>query len=196
MSPGDDSPPHRDRDVTALLLAWRSGDAAAGEQLLPAIYEELRALAGRLMHREDAGHTLQPTALVHEAWLRLVDQSRVQWQNRAHFYGVAAQMMRRILVDHARSRLASKRGGGAHRVTLESGVGDAAGDDALDVLALHDALEALAALDSQQARIVELRYFVGLNIEETAEVIGVSPATVKREWAVARAWLHRELTTR
>jgi RNA polymerase sigma factor (TIGR02999 family) len=147
------------------------------------------------MRREGSEHTLQATALVHEAYLRLVDQRRVEWRNRAHFFGVAAEAMRRILVDHARSRLAAKRGGGAHRVTL--GDADAAvegaPDGGLDVLALHEALERLAALDPDQARIVELRYFGGLSIEETAEATGVSPATVKREWAIARGWLRREL---
>jgi RNA polymerase sigma factor (TIGR02999 family) len=178
-------------DVTQLLLEWRN-DKAAAEQLLPIIYEELRRQAGRAMRHEPGDHTLQPTALVHEAYLRLVDQSRVEWRNRAHFFGVAAQMMRRVLVDHARGRLAEKRGGGLQKITLgEEHVGH---DNAeVDLLALHDALEALAALDAQQARIVEARYFSGLTIEETAEALGISPATVKRDWAVARAWLRREL---
>jgi RNA polymerase sigma factor (TIGR02999 family) len=183
-------------DVTGLLLAWRAGDATAGEQLLPAIYDELHRQAARAMRREDGAHTLQATALVHEAYLRLVDQRRVEWRSRAHFFGVAAQMMRRVLVDHARTRLAAKRGGALQRVTLsgiDAGV-DPTVSDELDVLALHDALERLAALDPEQARLVELRYFGGLGIEDTAEALGVSPATVKREWAVARAWLRRELT--
>jgi RNA polymerase sigma factor (TIGR02999 family) len=180
-------------DVTQLLLAWRGGDPSAGEQLLPAIYDELRRQAGRAMRREASMHTLQATALVHEAYLRLIDQSRVRWQNRAHFFGVAAQVMRRILVDHARGRDAAKRGGGAQRLTLNDA--DAvAGESDVDVLDLHEALERLAALDPLQARLVELRYFSGLNIEETAEALDISPATVKREWAVARAWLRRELT--
>jgi len=183
-------------DVTQLLLAWRGGDPSAGERLLPAIYAQLHQQAARAMRREATEHTLQATALVHEAYLRLVDQNRVEWRNRAHFFGVAAQLMRRILVDHARAKLAEKRGGGAQRLTLndaDAAVGsDGAGD--VDVLALHEALEELAKLDPQQARVVELRYFSGLNIEETAEALDISPATVKREWTVARAWLRRELS--
>jgi RNA polymerase sigma factor (TIGR02999 family) len=180
-------------EVTGLLIAWGKGEPQAAERLLPAIYDELHRQAARAMRRENVGHTLQATALVHEAYMRLVDQDRVEWRNRAHFFGIAAQLMRRILVDHARGRLADKRGGGAHHVTL-SDVNAAAdrGDD-LDVLALHEALERLAALDAQQARVVELRYFGGMNIEETAEALDISPATVKREWAMARAWLRREL---
>jgi len=183
-----DAPP----DVTGLLAAWRAGDASAHEQLLPAIYDELRRQAARAMRREGDAHTLQATALVHEAYLRLVDQRRVEWRSRAHFFGVAAQMMRRVLVDHARARLADKRGGALQRVTLGD-VGPDESDRELDVLALHDALERLAALDPRQARLVELRYFGGLGIEDTAEALSISPATVKREWAVARAWLRREL---
>ena len=181
-------------DVTGLLLAWGAGDRGAGERLLPAVYEELHQQAARAMRREHDEHTLQATALVHEAYLRLVDQRRVEWRNRAQFFGVAAEIMRRILVDHARARHAAKRGGAAKRVTL--GDADAASDGSdrgLDILALHEALERLAAMDAQQARVVELRYFGGLNIEETAEAMGISPATVKREWAVARGWLRREL---
>lgn len=146
------------------------------------------------MNREAVGHTLQPTALVNEAYLRLVDQSRAAWQNRAQFYGVAAQVMRRVLVDHARARQSEKRGAGEHPITLDD-LRDAAGEaTSLDVLALNDALEKLAAFDPDQAKVVELRYFSGLNIDETAEAMGISPATVKREWSVARAWLKRELT--
>jgi RNA polymerase sigma factor (TIGR02999 family) len=180
-------------DVTQLLLAWRGGDPSAGERLLPAIYAELHQQAARAMRREATEHTLQATALVHEAYLRLVDQNRVEWRNRAHFFGVAAQLMRRILVDHARGKLAEKRGGGAQRLTLNDADAAVGSDGGVDVLALHDALEELAKLDPQQARVVELRYFSGLNIEETAEALDISPATVKREWAVARAWLRREL---
>ncbi len=179
-------------NITQLLAAWSSGDRTAADALLPAVYQELHAQAERAMRREGQGHTLQTTALVHEAYLRLVDQRRANWQNRAQFFGVAAQMMRRVLVDHARERLAAKRGGGVSHVSL-SGVGAAADDDRADLVALDDALSRLAALDPAQARIVELRYFAGLTIEETAEAAGVSPATVKREWAVARAWLAREL---
>ena len=147
------------------------------------------------MRRESAGHTLQATALVHEAYLRLVDQRRVVWRNRAQFFGVAAQLMRRILVDHARERRAAKRGGGMPQLALDEAAAAApTADEGMDVLALHDALERLAALDLEQARLVELRYFGGLSIEETAEALDVSPATVKREWALARAWLRRELS--
>lgn len=186
-SPAPDAP-----GVTELLLAWGAGDAAALDALIPVVYAELRTQARRAMRRETPGHTLQTTALVHEAFLRLVDQRRIAWRNRAQFFGVAAQLMRRILVDSLRARRATKRGGGAHRLTL--GDADVAVETPGDeVLALHEALERLAALDPAQARLVELRYFGGLTIEETAEVLDVSAATVKREWAVARAWLRREL---
>ena len=184
-------------DITDLLVAWTAGDPTAGERLMPAVYAELHRQAERAMGREDAQHTLQATALVHEAYLRLVDQRRVRWQNRAQFFGVAAQVMRRILVDHARRHHAAKRGGGVQEITLHGDDADVAAprtEDAVDVLALHTALEGLAALDPEQARLVELRYFGGLSIEETAEALGVSPATVKREWATARAWLRRELS--
>ena len=182
-------------DVTGLLLAWRGGDKNAAERLVPAVYEELHRQAERAMRRENPEHTLQATALVNEAYLKLVDQSRVEWKNRAHFFGVAAQVMRRILVDHARGRQADKRGGGVARVTLDDANAGAANDGAgsVDLLDLNDALEKLAVLDADQARVVELRYFTGLSIEETAEAMGTSPATVKREWSVARAWLKREL---
>jgi len=164
---------------------------------MAAVYAELHQQAARAMGRETPEHTLQATALVSEAYLRLIDQSRVQWRNRAHFFGVAAQLMRRILVDHARGRLAAKRGGGVRQLTLDDAdpVGASPNDEAVDVLALHEALERLAALDPGQARIVELRYFGGMTIEDTAEALDLSPATIKREWAVARAWLRRELGT-
>ena len=197
MTPSPSSPPPEPSPgVTELLLAWGAGDAGALDALVPVVYGELRRQAARALRREGAQHTLQATALVHEAYFRLVQQDRVAWRNREQFFGVAAQLIRRILIDHARARRAAKRGGAAARVTLGDGDGaaDASGaNDALDVLALHDALERLAALDPEQARLVELRYFGGLSIEETAEALGVSPATVKREWAVARAWLRREL---
>jgi RNA polymerase sigma factor (TIGR02999 family) len=180
-------------DVTQMLQAWRQGDQGAGERLLPIVYAELHRRAAAAMRREDAGHTLQATALVHEAYMRLVDQRQAQWQNRGQFYGIAAQLMRRILIDHAREHLAAKRGGGAKRVTL-SGVDVAAdSDDSMDVLALNDALVKLSALDERQGKVVELRYFGGLSVEEAAEALEISPATVKREWATARAWLKREL---
>lgn len=182
-------------DVTQWLLAWGAGDRSAGERLVPAVYAELRRQAARAMRREASGHTLETTALVHEAYLRLVDQRRVEWRNRAHFFGIAAQVMRRILVDHARARHTDKRGGGMPLLNLDEA--DAAATPPIgpiDLLALHDALDRLAVLDPEQARLVELRYFTGLNIEETAQALGVAPATVKREWAIARAWLRRELT--
>jgi RNA polymerase sigma factor (TIGR02999 family) len=196
VSPSSDSESAPQRDVTQMLLAWRRGEDAEGGELLAAVYGELHRQAARAMRRESADHTLQATALVHEAYLRLVDQRRVEWRNRAHFFGIAAQMMRRILVDHARGRDAAKRGGGLASVTLTDAIARSGGeaDDAVDVLALHEALERLAALDPDQARVVELRYFGGMSIEETAEVMEISPATVKREWAVARAWLKRELS--
>ena len=194
-SPPDSSPPPPDADVTGLLLAWGRGDQSAADRLVPAVYDELRRHAERAMRREGVDHTLQATALVHESYLRLVDQRRVAWRNRAHFFAIASTVMRRILVDHARARLTAKRGAGAVPVSLagvEAGTPD--GTDEADLLALHEALEKLAALDPDQVRLVELRYFGGLTIEETAEALSVSPATVKREWALARAWLRRELS--
>jgi RNA polymerase sigma factor (TIGR02999 family) len=179
-------------DVTKLLLAWSDGDRGALERLLGVVYEELRRMAARYLNREGAGHILQPTALVHEAYLKLVDQDRVRWQNRAHFFGVAAQLMRRILVDDARMRLAEKRGGGATMLPLGDATG-AAQPPGVDVIAVDSALTRLASVYPEQARLVELRYFGGLTIEETGEVMGLSPATIKRQWMVARAWLHRDL---
>jgi RNA polymerase sigma factor (TIGR02999 family) len=182
-------------DVTALLLAWGAGDRAALDALVPAVYATLHAQAARALRREAAGHTLQPTALVHEAYLRLVDQARVRVESRAQFYGVAARVMRQVLVDHARARGAAKRGGAAPQITL----GDAAAvvdQPAAEVLAVHEALERLAALDPDQARLVELRYFAGLTIAESAAALDVSPATAKREWATASAWLRRALEDR
>jgi RNA polymerase sigma factor (TIGR02999 family) len=181
-------------DITRLLIAWSDGRREALDDLMPIVYADLRRVAAGYMRRETPGHALQPTALVHEAYVRLIDQRQVKWRNRAHFFGVAAGMMRRILVDNARRRRADKRGGGWERVTL---AGDEAAADShkeVDVLALHDALERLAAFDPQQARIVELRYFGGLTIEEAAEVVGVSPATVVREWTIAKAWLRADLS--
>jgi RNA polymerase sigma factor (TIGR02999 family) len=193
-----DGPEPSPSEVTRLLLAWRGGDQSVADELLRVVYAELHRQADRAMRREGSAHTLQATALVNEAYLRLVDQRRVEWRNRAHFFGVAAQLMRRILVDHARARLAAKRGSGVSMLSLgDVGAREEHGIEAdVDVLALHDALEKLAALDPDQARLVELRYFSGLSIEETAEALEVSPATVKREWASARAWLKRELESR
>jgi len=179
-------------DVTRLLVSWGEGDKQALEQLAPLVYDELRRLANRYLRRERSGHTLQSTALVNEAFLRLVDQHSVKWQSRAHFFGVAAQMIRRILVDHARAHQAAKRGAGVARLSLDEALDVGEGRD-LDLLALDDALKELAEMDPQQSRVIELRFFAGLSIEETAEVLNISPATVKREWATARAWLFRQL---
>lgn len=188
------SPDAEVADVTGLLLAWGRGDQSAADRLVGAVYDELRRQAERAMRREGGEHTLQATALVHESYLRLVDQRRVEWRNRAHFFAIASTVMRRILVDHARARLTAKRGGGVVPITLAGAAhGGAQETDDVDLLALHEALERLAQLDPEQARLVELRYFGGLTIEETAEALDVSPATVKREWALARAWLRREL---
>lgn len=197
-------------EVTQLLLRWRAGDEAALAALLPLVYEELRSLARRHMRHERGSHTLQRTALVHEAFLRIVDQQQVDWESRSQFYGIASQMMRRILVDHARRRSAAKRGDGAQHVDLDAVLlaegrdadADGAAESALpsaepeiDFAAVDAALQRLEALDPQQGRLVELRFFGGLSIKETADIIGVSAATVKREWAIARAWLQREITS-
>jgi len=179
--------------VTQLLIEWNNGRNGALEDLLPLVYGELQRLAALRLRRERPDHTLQPTALVHEAYIRLIDQRRVRWQNRAHFYSAAAHIMRRILIDRARARKADKRGGGWERVTLVDAK-TPNGSREVDVLSLDDALVRLAALDPQQERIVELRYFGGLTLEETAEVIGLSTASVKREWAIARAWLRAQLS--
>jgi len=175
-----------------MLLELTDGDESAVDQILPVVYDELRRLAGSYLRRERSDHTLQPTALVHEAYMRLVDQKEVQWQSRYQFFGIAASLIRRILVDHARARLAAKRGGSSIKLSLDEALAAAEKKD-LDLIALNDALKALTETDAQQARIVELRYFAGLTIEETAEVIGISPATVKRDWLVAKAFLKREM---
>jgi len=179
-------------DVTRLLVLWTGGNQQAMEDLLPLVYDELRKLARRYLQRERPGHTLQSTALVHEAYLRMIDQHDVSWQGRAHFFGIAAQMMRRILVDHARGRDAAKRGAGACKLTLDEDLLAPAERD-INLVALDQALDTLSKLDSQQGRIVELRFFAGLSIEETAEVLKISPATVKRDWAMAKAFLSRQL---
>jgi RNA polymerase sigma factor (TIGR02999 family) len=182
----------RGENVTQLLAAYRAGDAGAMDRLIPLVYAELRRIAARHLRRERGEHTLQPTALVHEAYLRMVDQRDAPWQNRAHFLGCAAHQMRNILVDHARRRRAAKRGAGAAQVTLGAAEDVANGAD-VDLVALDDALEALDAIDPRQRQMVELRYFGGLSIEETAEVLGLSSGQVRREWTVVRAWLRREL---
>jgi RNA polymerase sigma factor (TIGR02999 family) len=180
------------RNVTALLGDWSRGDRTALDQLLPLVYGELRGVAARQLRKERSGHTLQPTALVHEVFIRLVDQRQVDWQNRAHFFGVAAQVMRRILVDHARRHGASKRGDGVPRVPIDEAK-DVAAANEIPILALDHALHRLETIDAELARIVELRAFGGLTIEEAAQVLSVSPSTAKRDWRTARAWLHREL---
>ena len=178
--------------VTGLLIELSNGNRAVVDLLLPLIYDELRSLAANYLRRERPDHTLQPTALVHEAYLRLVDQTRVNWQNRAHFFGVAAQIMRRLLVDHARKVNAGKRGAEFQKLSLEENV-DKADERSSELLALDEALDALAVLDEQKARIVELRYFGGLSVEETAEVLNVTPITIKRHWRLAKAWLHGQM---
>ena len=183
------------KTVTRLLNQWQSGDAVAFEQLVPLVYAELRRMARRRMAHEGQDHTLQSTALVHEAFLRLVGQRQMSWQNRAQFFGIAAQLMRRILVDHARRRRRVKRGADAVHVSVDALTAPlhARAPDPVDVLTLEDALKRLEAIDPRQMKIVELRYFAGLSIEETSSALELSPATVKREWAMARAWLNRRM---
>lgn len=179
--------------ISQLLTKWSSGDESALEGLIPLVYDELRRLAKNYLRKERPGHTLQPTALVNEAYLRLADQKSMKWQNRAQFYGIAAQLMRRILVDHARLKHAEKRGGAEQQKLSITTADEMAAMPDLDVLALHEALEELGAIDPQQARIVELKFFGGLSIEEIAEVLRVGHATVERDWKMARAWLRRQL---
>jgi len=183
------SPP----EVTQLLVAWGNGDPVAGDELMPLVYDELHRLAHQYMRKERPGGVLQTSALVNEAYLRLIDQKDVQWQNRAHFFGIAAQMMRRILVDHARGRQSAKRGGSARLVPLDEGL-IVSNERNAEVLALDETLKTLAALDKRKGQIVELRFFGGLSIEETAEVLAVSPGTVMRDWTLAKAWLLREMS--
>jgi RNA polymerase sigma factor (TIGR02999 family) len=188
----DEMPPAGSTSVTGLLVLWRQGDVEARERLMALVYAELKRKAAVLLRRERPGHTLEPSALVHEAYLRLVAQDRATWQNRAHFLAIAASMMRRVLLDHGRRHKAKKRGGPAARVTLVEGLSPSLPRE-IDLLALDEALEALAAIDEQKARIVELRAFGGLEVEETAAVLGISPATVKRHWSFALAWLMHRL---
>ena len=188
----DDNVPGEE-DVTRLLLAWRDGDEGALARLMPVVYDELRRLAASYMRRERPDHTLQATALLNEAYLRLIDQTRVAWQGRAHFFGIAARMMRRILMDHARQHRAVKRGSGGRKLPLEDALETPVRQD-VDLLSLDEALTRLEEIDPRQSRVVELRFFAGLEVTEVAEVLEISPATVKREWAVARAWLHREIS--
>lgn len=180
-------------DVTQMLLAWKAGEAGAEDALFPLVYEELKRIARQYLRHERAGHTLQPTALVHEAYLRLIDQTRVEWQNRAQFYGVAATMMRRILVNHARGLATEKRGGAAERLSLDDTTISIA-QGATDLVALDEALERLARFDERKSRVVELLYFGGLENKEAAEVLGVSEKTIQRDWQMAKIWLYRELS--
>jgi len=183
-------------DVTELLLQWSNGSEAALQRLMPLVYEECRRIAARQMRGERVEHTLSPTALVNELYLRLVDQRRTTWSNRAQFFGIAAQLMRRVLVDHARARLAEKRDGGRLVVSLEAADDVATPSPLTDVLAIDEALQRLGQIDPDQQRIVELRFFAGLTVDETAHVLARSPRTVKREWQLAKAWLFRELSER
>jgi len=185
-------PPPPAHQVTELLVRWREGDRRALDELMPLVYEELRRLAAHYMRGERPGHTLQTSALVNEAYLRLAGHEEIEWQNRAHFFAVAAQAMRRILVDHARRRGNLKRGGGAHKVNLDQAM-IVSGERAAEVVALDDALARLAEIAPRKSRLVELRFFGGLSVEETAEVLGVSPGTVMRDWTFAKAWLRREV---
>lgn len=181
-----------DREVTQLLIDWSNGDREALDQMMPLVYSELRRMAASYLSRERRDHTLQPTALVNESYLRLIDQKRVNWQNRAHFFGIAAQMMRRILINHANERVAAKRGGGAIKVSLSEAESEMEITDA-SLLALDEALKRLSELDSRKSRLIELKFFGGLTTEEIAEVMQLSHATIEREWTLARAWLHREM---
>ena len=179
--------------VTQLLTAWRNGDKVAGDELMSIVYQELHRLAHYYMKRESPGHTLQTSAVVNEAFLRLVDQRNVRWENRAHFFGIAAQMMRRILVDYARQRRYLKRGGGIPAISLDETL-IVSEERSAEVICLHETLERLAEFDLRKSQVVELRFFGGLSIEETAEVLSVSPGTVMRDWTLARAWLRREMS--
>ncbi|MGE0883909.1 MAG: sigma-70 family RNA polymerase sigma factor [Blastocatellales bacterium] len=181
------------QEITQLLLAWGGGDQAALDRLMPLVHGELRKLAKRYMNRQRPGHTLQTTDLVNEAYLRLIDSSQVQWQNRAHFFAISAQLMRRILVDFARARQNLKRGGNAQRVTFDEAL-EISSERGADLIALDDALKTLEKLNPRQSQIVELRYFGGLSEEETAEVLKLSARTVRRDWSLARTWLYRELS--
>jgi RNA polymerase sigma-70 factor, ECF subfamily len=182
------------QNVTELLRRWNNGEQDALEELFPLVYRELQIIAHRYLRRESENHTFQTTALVNEAYLKLIDQHRVHWQNRAQFFGIAAQAMRRILIDHARARMSEKRGSGARNISLDDGTIDVSDERAVELLTLDEALRELAKKDPERSRIVELRYFGGLSVEETAEVLGTSVSTVMRGWRVARAWLYKELS--
>jgi RNA polymerase sigma-70 factor, ECF subfamily len=180
------------QEISVILKDWSGGDRASADALLSLVYDELRKIAGQYLRKEKSGHTLQPTALVHEAYMKLIDISDISWNDRAHFFAVSASIMRRILVDHARGKLTEKRGGDIQRISLDD-VDSFSDEPDIDLLAVDEALKELCKFDELQSRIVELRFFGGLTIEETAHVAGISPATVKREWAMAKAWLHRKL---
>ena len=186
----EQSPQH----ITQLLKEWSDGNGASLDELMPLVYEELRRQAARYLRRERDNHTLQTTALIHEAYLKLVDQRKVKWQNRAHFFAIAAQAMRRILVDYARERHREKRGGSAENLPIEEAAFVVSKGKSIDLVALDEALTRLAKFDERQARVVELKFFSGLDIDETAEVLGVSNATVRRDWNIAKAWLKQEIT--
>lgn len=192
MAHEDTTVPH---EVTDLLVEWSEGNVEALEELMPLVFDELRKLARSHFQRESEGHTLQPTALVHEVYMKLIDQRKVQWDNRSQFYAFAAMLMRRILVDHAKGRRAAKRGGHVQKLSLDEALGVPEPVD-LDVLALDDALSALAEIDPRQAKVVELRFFAGLTLEEIGEVLDVSATTVKRDWRTAKLWLYREIRRR
>jgi RNA polymerase sigma factor (TIGR02999 family) len=181
------------QEISVILKDWSGGNRASADVLLTLVYDALRKIAGKYLRKERSGHTLQPTALVHEAYMKMIDISDINWQDRAHFFAVSANVMRHILVDHARAKLADKRGGDSERIALEDAI-SLSNEPNVDLLAVDEALNELAGFDEQQSRIVELRFFGGLTIEETAHVVGISPATVKREWAMAKAWLHRKLS--
>ncbi len=180
--------------ITQLLKQWSEGNQQILDELMPLVYEELRRQASRYLRREREGHTLQTTALIHEAYLKLIDQKNVDWQNRSHFFAIAAQSMRRILVDYARERHREKRGGAAENLPIEEAAFVVSGEKSVDLVALDEALTRLARFDERQARVVELRYFSGLSIDETAEILGVSNVTVRRDWNLAKAWLHQEIS--
>ncbi len=187
-------PEHETHEITQMLRECSGGKREALDKLMPLVYDELHRQAARYLRRESQGHTLQTTALIHETYLKLIDQREVQWQNRAHFFAIAAQAMRRIMVDYARTKQREKRGGGDEKLSLEAAMSVAVDEKSVDLIALDEALTRLAEMDLRQARVVELRYFSGLSLEETAEALRISRATAAREWNVARAWLRRELT--
>ena len=190
MAQMDPSP----EDVTQLLVAWSNGDQGARDELMSVVYQELHRLAHQYMKRELPGHTLQTSALVNEAFLKLIDQRNVNWQNRAHFFGIAAQTMRRILVDYARSRRTAKRGGGRYELSLDESIVSAERTE--ELVTLDEALQELAKIDLRKSQVVELKFFAGLSIEEAGEALGVSPGTVMRDWTLAKAWLRREISTK